>query len=75
MVFYLCQAQICFNVFIEIKLGMVKDFGRLFLMEIFCGIKVINCFWIELRNGWDFLFSSNCCCCYLGICVFFVWMR
>lgn len=72
---HLCQAQIRSNVFIEIKSGTVKDSGRSFLMEIPCGTKAINCFRIELRNGRDFLPSSNRCRCHSGTCVFFAWMR
>lgn len=73
--FTLCQAQIRSNVFIEIKSGTVKDSGRSFLMEIPCGTKAINCFRIELRNGRDFLPSSNHCRCHSGTCAFFAWMR
>lgn len=65
-----CQAQIRSNVFIEIKSGTVKDSGRSFLMEIPCGTKAINCFRIELRNGRDFLPSSNRCRCHSGTCAF-----
>lgn len=72
---HLCQAQIRSNVFIEIKSGTVKDSGRSFLMEIPCGTKAINCFRIELRNGRDFLPSSNHCRCHSGTCAFFAWMR
>lgn len=72
---HLCQAQIRSNVFIEIKSGTVKDSGRSFLMEIPCGTKAINCFRIELRNGRDFLPSSNRCRCHSGTCAFFAWMR